>query len=63
MGIKAIYQFLNGQAVTYNAPISQYGAYVNAGTGLLQSSDFAGNVVVESAQVIANHQINLFALI
>ena len=62
-GVKAIYQFLNAQAVTYNVPIAQYGAYVNAGTGLLQSSTFAGNVVAETAQVIANHQINLFALV
>lgn len=62
-GIKSTYQFLNAHAVTYNVPIAQYGAYVDAGTGLLKSSAFAGNVVAESTQVSTNHQINLFALV
>ena len=62
-GAKVLYQFLNGHAVTYNVPIAQYGSYVDAGTGRLQSSEFAGNVVAESAQVITNHQLDFFALI
>lgn len=61
-GMKASYQFLNAHAVTYNVPIAQYGAYIDAGTGLLKSSTFAGKVVAESTQVNTNHQINLFAL-
>lgn len=61
-GFKTIYQFLNAHNINQDIPIAQYGSYTNAGTGLLQSSPFAGNVVAESAEVITNHQLNFFAL-